>query len=227
MKLKSQVKIACLLITFLVGQTVWADTPAFTLGAVLNNQPPSFTGTKGWSFYNYSPEGAISITQLGVFDSGGDGLANAHQIGLWSVSGTLLASATIPAGTAAPLVDGYRYVTISPVSIPRATSEVDSSTAYIIAAQYSADDSDDLFSPFAAGMSPGVDGWSGTYPSIGWYGFGSNLPFPSLRTTPTGLEGSGRTYREPNFQFVVPEPSVPFLLAPGLVYLFLRHRKLR
>ena len=209
------------------GSTSWADTPIITSVFSSTNQPPSFTGTKGWSFFNYGLENAVSITQLGVFDSGGDGLANPHQIGLWRLNGTLLASATVPAGTAAPLVDGYRYVTISPVTIPMAINPLDPGTAYIIAAQYSVDDADDLVSPLASGIAPGMSTWTDGYPSVGWYGFGSNLPFPGTRTYPM-MEGSGgRTYWEPNFQFVVvPEPAMPLLLAPGLLYLFLRHRKL-
>src|SRR5688572_21488169 len=56
-------------------------------------------GTKGWWF---SLDSDISISHLGIFDGGGDGLAASHQVGLWlgtdpfvgNPSGTLLASAT-------------------------------------------------------------------------------------------------------------------------------------
>lgn len=203
-----------------------ADTPAFAFAGSSTEPPPSFTGTRGWSFFNYRPEGAILITQLGVFDAGGDGLVNSHAIGLWALDGTLLASATVPAGTGAPLIDGYRYASISPVIIPRATSEIDPNTAFILAAQYSTADADDLLTPFSAGLTPGIGGWSGNFPSIGWYGLGSDLPFPNRRTQPT-MEGSGgRIFWEPNFQFgAIPEPSVFSMLAPGLLYLFVRQRK--
>ena len=46
----------------------------------------------------------VALTALGFHDQQLNGLANAHDIGLFSTSGTLLASATIAAGTAAPLI---------------------------------------------------------------------------------------------------------------------------
>jgi hypothetical protein len=55
----------------------------------------------------------LTVTSLGAFDYLGDGLATAHTVGIWSVNGGApLASATVPAGTAAPLVGVFRYATI-------------------------------------------------------------------------------------------------------------------
>ena len=211
--------------TLLIGPAAWADTSAFTLGSVLTNQPPSFTGTKGWAFINYGAGSYIGITQLGVFDSGGDGLANPHDIGLWALDGTLLASTTIPAGTAAPLVDGYRYMPITPVWIP-AGSLTNFNSKAIIAAEYSASDVDDLLTPQTGGYAAGLDAviFQGA-PSYGRFGFGTGLPFPNRPRSAPDPEGSyGAPFWEVNFQFTVPEPSVPLLLAPGLLYLFVSHR---
>ena len=121
MKIKPQCKARCvwsIIVSLLTGAAASADTPAFTSGGYLTNQPPSFTGTKGWAFANYSVGSYMAITQLGVFDYGGDGLANSHTVGIWAPDGTLLASATVLAGTAAPLVNGYRYTSITPLLIP-------------------------------------------------------------------------------------------------------------
>lgn len=51
----------------------------------------------------------MSVTQFGVYDSGGDGLAQTNTVGLWDESGTLLGFAGFPPGTAAPLVGEFRY----------------------------------------------------------------------------------------------------------------------
>ena len=225
MNLTSPFEASCLLASaaaYLLVAPAQAATPAFAGGGFTTEQPPSFTGTRGWSFYN-GPNNPIAITQLGVFDSGGDGLATSHQIGLWATDGTLLASIMVPAGTVAPLVDGYRYAPISPVFLPGGFGI---SGGYIVAAQYSAGDADDILTPVSGGFAPGLAGWTGGFPSIGWYGFGSDLPFPSQRTIPM-MEGSGgRVFWEPNFQFeVVPEPSVWLLFALGSSFLFMRRRK--
>jgi len=206
---------------------IQADTPAFSSGGSTAEQPQSFEGTRGWSFYN-GPNSPITITQLGVFDGGGDGLANSHQIGLWNTDGTLLVSATVPAGTIGTLVDNYRYVSIAPVTLPGGFGLTG---GYIIAAQYSAADADDLRTPTPAGLAPGLALWSGSSggvtDSIGWYGFGVGLPFPNNRTAPPSEGGIGPGFWEANFQFQpVPEPSAWLLLSSGLLAVgFLRNRR--
>lgn len=52
-----------------------------------------------------------TIDKLGVFDADSDGLTTAHEVGIWEVmTGKLVVSATVPAGTEAELIDGFRYV---------------------------------------------------------------------------------------------------------------------
>ena len=54
------------------------------------------------------------IDKLGVFDAGGDGLKNPHEVGIWELlSGKLVVSATVPAGTEGELIEGFRYVKLS------------------------------------------------------------------------------------------------------------------
>ena len=229
MKLKSKLKFGCLwtLSVTLVGPVAWADTPAFTSGGSVATQPPSFTGTKGWAFLNYSLINYMAVTQLGVFDYGGDGLVNSHAVGIWAANGTLLASTTIPAGTIAPLVDGYRYMPITPVLIPPGAFPIRSPFTALVAAAYAAGDADDQVTPYLGGyVSPVfVSSYDGS-PSNGFYGLGTGLPFPGQHFgAPEGEYAPALL--EVNFQFqVVPEPAVPLLLAPGLLYLFLRHRKI-
>jgi Bacterial TSP3 repeat len=72
-----------------------------------------FSGvTLGWEF---SLDGPMVLTDLGIFDLGGDGLVESHQVGLWDASGTLVASTTFAAGTSASLDGLFRYAPITPV----------------------------------------------------------------------------------------------------------------
>lgn len=53
----------------------------------------------------------MQVTSLGFYDAEGDGLAYSHRVGIYAVEdGSSVVSATVPAGTVAPLVDGFRYV---------------------------------------------------------------------------------------------------------------------
>jgi hypothetical protein len=54
----------------------------------------TFTGsaTVGWQFAASSP---LTLTALGFWDQGGNGLVNAHQVGIWNSTGTLMASTTV------------------------------------------------------------------------------------------------------------------------------------
>jgi hypothetical protein len=62
--------------------------------------------------FQFNVSSAQSITALGVYDNNGDGLTSQAQIGLWTLGGTLLTSATIAAGGGT--LDGlFRFVSIN------------------------------------------------------------------------------------------------------------------
>jgi len=161
-------------------------------GAHLENQ--SVTGTIGWEF---SVNQAITVTHLGLFDLGQDGLAESHTIGVWSITGGgPLFQATLPAGNATLLDGKFRYVPIADFTLQPGS--------YVIGAQYFGASADARVSD-ALGIS--------TAPSIayvgGRFGVGANLPFPGASS------GSGH-YFGPNFQIVpVPEPSTLALFGLG------------
>lgn len=84
----------------------------------------SFTGgTPTTSFvnrtfgYQFTTGAAgLLVSSLGYWDEGGNGLNEAHQVGIWTNDGlTLVASATIGAGTSATLDGAFRYVDIADV----------------------------------------------------------------------------------------------------------------
>lgn len=77
----------------------------------------NLTGSAGTVFQASETAGRV-VTHLGYFDSGNDGLQTSHRVGLYTATpagtgaGTLLAEVTVPAGTAAFLENGYRWVAL-------------------------------------------------------------------------------------------------------------------
>lgn len=82
----------------------------------------SFSGFAAYNFGSYSVGWSFTVNQptevssLGYFDHLNDGLTGTHEVGIWTSAGVLVTSAVVPAGTAAALSGGFRYVPI-PVSI--------------------------------------------------------------------------------------------------------------
>src|SRR5262249_21074041 len=74
--------------------------------------------TLGYAFTVSTP---ISVTMLGLFDSGNNGLAHSHAVTIWTRTGTQLVQATIPFGTGATLTNGFRYVSIAPFTLAAGT----------------------------------------------------------------------------------------------------------
>jgi hypothetical protein len=91
-----------------------ADNPAMGLATGTSGFNTDFQ-TLGWLFTTNSP---VTVDALGYFDFGGDGLAVPHEVGIFDSAGNLLTSATVAPGVADPLIDGFRYVSISPYNLP-------------------------------------------------------------------------------------------------------------
>lgn len=70
--------------------------------------------TLGWAF---STTSQISLTALGYFDRGENGLVVSHDVGVWNSAGALVASATVAAGTSNALDGHFRYASIAPVTL--------------------------------------------------------------------------------------------------------------
>ena len=195
-----------------------ADIPAIEL-FIEAGPSASFTGTRGWEFGRLGGPNDIWITQLGVYDGGGDGLANSHEVGLWrredNLSGTLLASATVPAGTDSPLMGGYRWVPIIPVRIPYALD------FYMVGAHYVDGDADLLFTPIPVRFAPQV----GPLLANGSYSLGPDMTYPNISTIPPSEGQLGERFFQANFQYVlVPEPATWLLLSPAALFFLVRRR---
>ena len=75
----------------------------------------------GWDFTTGATP--LYLTSLSFFDEGQDGLLVPHTVGLYHTTFTvLLAAATIPSGTAAPLDGFFRTVAITPLLLPPNTT---------------------------------------------------------------------------------------------------------
>ena len=149
--------------------------------------------TLGWEF---TLSGSIQVNDLAFYDDGGNGLLDSHELGLWDSNGTLLASGTVLAGTASPLVNQWREIAVSPVQLGPGN--------YFIGALF-LDGKDPVWSPpftpptgFAS--APGVTYDQATFAD------GSTLSNPSTAVGSSGYFGA-------NFVFSpVPEPGSILLL---------------
>ena len=66
----------------------------------------------GWRFNVLQ---SVTLEGLGWFDEHADGLQNAHTVGIWSPTGSLLVSSMVPAGTVAPLDGQFRTAAVAPI----------------------------------------------------------------------------------------------------------------
>ncbi len=165
-----------------------------TGGTLQNSQ---FNQTLGWAF-DLNTE--VTLGRLGFFDSNQDGLAEAHDVGIWTSAGDLVASATVPSGTSGSLLGNYRYVNVPSVQLPVGS--------YVVGAHFG-DGSLDLFLQGSTSITtdPFVE-----YSGRAGDGPGFVFPAPNVQT-------GGTDFTAPNFQFnVIPEPSTwcLLLMASGL-----------
>jgi hypothetical protein len=192
-----------------------ADTVALTSVTGGNLATSGSDQLYGWIFTVNAP---ITVTSLGVFDNGSDGLAIPHDVGIFNeTTEALLGSSTVPAGTGGTLIDGFRYESISPFSLIQGDS-------YVIVMTMPQGNTD--FQTIVATSETTVS--QITYVNSA-FGNSSTLAFPP--TSENGAFAPG--IFGPNFTFastaVTPEPSSIVLLGTGVLSMagFARRRFLR
>jgi hypothetical protein len=100
-------KVAIIAMLILIPSVGLADESALSFSGGTTYSWPG--ATIGWEFTISAP---ITVTALGVWDENGDGLSEDHQVGIWaSTGGAPLVSTSVT--TTNPLIDGFRYNTIS------------------------------------------------------------------------------------------------------------------
>jgi len=129
--------------------------------------------------YEFQLTAAITINGLSVWD-GGIGLPHNVTVGLWTIDGTLLNAAIIPAGDAAPEDNGFRWTPIADMSLQPGIYVVGANGAGVVTA-YFANNATNLITTI-----PGV-----TYIQDRFvYGVGFNYPGKSDFPNDTGVGGS-------------------------------------
>ncbi len=102
--------------------------PAHAAPAVDLVSPPSIGGVNGTGFvvgYRFLANVDLLVTALGAYDYKADGLQSRADIGLYTLGGDLLASATVPTGTSGSVLEGFfRYVDINAVTLAAGTEYV-------------------------------------------------------------------------------------------------------
>ena len=164
-----------------------APAITFTGGEATNDFPNRTQG------YDFTVNSQITITALGFWDQGGDGLNQSHQVGIWSGDGsTLLISAIVPGGTAGTLDSGFRFVSITPFVLNAGT---------YLAGAFNGNNSDAIIRFTNATTIPEITLGSTRY----------DTSFSGVFSVPDGVQGSGFDdgYFGPNFMIgnAVPEPA--------------------
>lgn len=184
---------------FAVGQ----NTASFYAGGGIEQ---GFNGATGWQF---TVNAVLNVNMLGYYDLGADGLGDDHNVGLFDSAnpGVALATAVIPAGTGATLIDGTRFVGISAVQLNPGTSY------YLLADNNTLDN---------YAYANGIVTFS---PEVNWTSYSYTVANDILDASvlhPGGLAGN----LGPNFRYgIVPEPASMAVLGMGALALIRRRKK--
>lgn len=155
-----------------------------------------FPYTTGWTF---TPNAAVSVTDLGLYDIAGDGLLASHQIGLWNGAGLLVTSGTVASEMFAPVQNGWRYVDVTDVLL-------NVGETYTLGATYAFDTDPFPYNPTSLTIDPRISFGQGVASDLS-----TGFTRPTL-TRPYAILG-------PNLLLApaIPEPGTWALMMAGLM----------
>jgi hypothetical protein len=163
---------------------------------MLHSTPPSpardnYTGGLGCLFQTGSSNAIVS--HLGVYDTNGDGLMISHDAGLFTSGGTMLATVTVPAGTAAYFTNGFRWVALDPPVL------LSSNTSYIVASLVTTSDGDFWQDAFSPTWNTFFIGSTATTTRHAMYGPGGSTAWPPAGFT---QNGNNNTYGNVSLAYI-------------------------
>lgn len=189
------------------GSVTDPEVPA--LGVLNKSGTPLFstsTFTPASIGYQFTALVDIQIVSMGVFDLGGDGLANPADVGIYSLTGELLRRVVIPPSS--PLRGDFRYASVdSPLAVAAGTS---------LRVAHFVNSDPWVFRGDVTDFNPLIryDGSVST-----------TVSNPSELTFPNGNFSSRREYLGTDFEFqVVPEPAAAMMISLGACMLLVRRR---
>jgi hypothetical protein len=200
----ARVFLVAILFLFSSIKSLNADAPAIDFVSGTTSYPATDT-IHGWEFVVNS---TIAVTHLGLFDSGDNGLALRHPIGLFRLNDSrLLTSGNMDAGTIDPIQGDFRYIDTPDVTLAPGVS-------YVISFYTGHDDADlDVIRATSLSVNPVI-----TITNSRWDN--GSLRIPSHILT------NGDVRYGPSFLFQVPEPNSTATVAVAATYvgLLLRRR---
>lgn len=131
-------------------------TPAISFNDSTGTNAAQRNQSVGWQFNVLS---ALTVTGLGWYDEGQDGLSVGHEVGIWNSAGVLLASTVLGTGTSEVLDGLYRMHSIGAIALA-------AGSGYIVGGLNSSNSADRLAMDVAMTLNADIDYVDATFSGV-------------------------------------------------------------